>query len=662
MRRRPSPGASRHPLPRAGEGLQLRELARLYSIQVTYEDAAGKKRNVPRESLLAALKMRMPDGADLKDALRERKERFWSRMAEPVTVVWGRRTPMIELHLPQSGRDATLEWELALEDNTSRAGRIDLSSRPAEWSEEHFVGKTMSLPERLPPGYHVLRLNVAGQKRETFIIAAPSKAHPLKARSWGIFAPLYAAQTERSWGCGDLADMQAYRTWINELGGGVVATLPMLASFEDEPSPYSPVSRLFWNEMYLDVTPFPEFDSADVDPFAIESLTSSQQIDYQAINREKRRVLEKMAARFRSDDDFRAFAMRGAYGYAHFRAAKEDRQSADYHLYVQYRMAQQMREVSDSARSAGVGLYLDFPLGVNPEGFDAWKYVDVFAEGASVGAPPDLFFTKGQNWGFRPFDPDTIRERRYGYFRDCIRHHVSHAGILRLDHVMGLHRLFWIPKGGEPKDGVYIRYAEEELYAVVVLESRRHRCAIVGEDLGTVPPYVPRMMAKHGLRRMYVVQYEPLSTPPVESVASLNTHDMPTFAGFWTGLDIDNRLNDGLLDGPGARQEREKRRQIREALVTMLKARGLLEEGEGDLAAVLKAVLGFLAESPAEIVLVNLEDLWLETNPQNVPGMPERSWRNRFRYTLEQMRGLPDVADTLRMIKERRKEADGGTT
>jgi 4-alpha-glucanotransferase len=639
----------------------LRELARLLSIQVTYEDAAGKRRNASREALLAALRVRVQDNTDLNDLLRARKLAFWSRLAEPVVVVWGRRPLEIDVRLPLSAQDSPLEWELRLESGDVQRGRIDLAAVRAGWSEEEFVGKSVRVPGPVPHGYHVLALTVAGRSAEVFVIAAPLKARGPREKTWGMFMPLYAARTERSWGAGDIGDLQAYRAWINELGGGVVATLPMLAAFEDEPSPYSPVSRLFWNEMYLDVERLPEFLSREIDPMTIASLQNAPRVDHAGVMREKRRVLERMAARFRQDDEFAAWARTGAYGYAHFRAAKEERESADYHLYVQYRMAQQMREVADDARRSGTGLYLDFPLGVNAAGFDAWKYTSVFAKGVSVGSPPDLFFTKGQNWGFPPFDPDAIREQRYEYFRACIRHHVSHAGILRIDHVMGLHRLFWIPESGDAKDGVYVRYAEEEMYAILVLEATRHGCSLVGEDLGTVPQYVPRMMEKHGLRRMYVVQYEikpedePLAEPPPASVASVNTHDMPSFAGFWRGRDIDDRQKQHLLDGKGTREEREKRERMRSAAVSFLKARGLLQGDADDTSAVLEALLLFLSGSTAEIVLVNLEDLWLEEEPQNVPGVPDRSWRQKFRYTLDEARTDGTVSRILRNVEMRRR-------
>jgi 4-alpha-glucanotransferase len=295
------------------------------------------------------------------------------------------------------------------------------------------------------------------------------------------------------------------------------------------------------------------------------------------------------------------------------------------------------------------GFYLDFPLGVNPGGHDLKTYPEIFAKGVSVGAPPDSFFTKGQNWGFPPFHPEALRASKYEYFRKAIANHAQYADILRIDHVMGLHRLFWIPEGMEPKDGVYVRYDDEELYAIVILESNRHRCAIVGEDLGTVPEYVPTAMQRHGLRRMYVVQYEakpqrpPLPEPPRMSVASVNTHDMPTFAGFWSGKDIDDRVELGLLDDKGAEQERQTRQTIREEITRMV--------GEGD---VLENVLRFLAESPAEVVLVNLEDLWGETEPQNVPGVPEKSWRQIFRLSLEEAKRDERVRRILRSVAEAR--------
>lgn len=498
-------------------------------IQLTYEDATGKRVKASRKSIKAVEKILAQHEPQSND---------------PVRVVWeGSRIPDGDIDLEEGGL----------------------------WNRK----------DKLPRGYHTLN-------GETLLIHAPRKAFAPPEKTWGLFLPLYAVPPNG----GDLGDLEAYIKWTRELGGHVVATLPLLAAFDDEPSPYSPVSRLFWNERYLDVDRLPEYQGD--------------------------RDLKAMAERFVPDAGFEKFA-ENARDYARFRGDER------YHLYVQYRMAQQLETL------AAAGLYLDFPLGVNPGGYDVAKYGEIFAKGVAVGAPPDAFFTKGQNWGFPPFHPDAIRDDRYRYFRAAIAQHAKHASILRLDHVMGLHRLFWIPEGMQAKDGVYVRYDDEELYAILCVESNRHRCAIVGEDLGTVPEYVPVSMQRHGFRRMYVVQYDvkpddpALSAPPAASVASVNTHDMPTFAAFWNGDDIDDRVEQDLLDEKGAKKERETREKMRQAIAKQV--------GDGD---VLANILQFLAKSDAEVVLINLEDLWGETEPQNVPGVPEKSWKQIFKLSLEE--------------------------
>jgi 4-alpha-glucanotransferase len=582
----------------------LRETARKLGIELSYTDAAGKRQKASKAALAVAIEAR------------SRNRRDVLRAVEPVIVAWGTQRAKVDLHGMQN-----VEWDLELEDGSWRSGRANGSF----------------LLDPLPHGYHTLRIN---GEHEALIIAAPMKAHAPRGKSWGIFAPLYAAHTRRSWGGGDLGDLLEYASWIDHYGGSIVATLPMLAQRDDEPSPYSPASRLFWNELYLDVTRVPEFRSDDVDDGALAHLRQTPHVDYAGILAEKRGVLRKCFERFVPDREFARFANGEANEYAKWRG-----EDAPLHLYMQYRMSQQMREVANAARRLGSGLYLDFPLGVNPGGYDAHRYAHVFANGVSAGAPPDLFFTKGQNWGFAPFDPDALREDRYDYFRRAIRHHVAHAGILRIDHVMGLHRLFWIPEGVGAKDGVYVRYPVDELYAILTLESKRHGCVIVGEDLGTVPPEVPKTMSRHGLRRMYVVQYEikpedpPLAAPPAASIASLNTHDMPTFAAWLGGKDIDDRVAQGLLDEAGARRERETREEMKRRL---------------DRFNPFEASLQFLAESDAEFMLINVEDLWRETEPQNMPGVPERSWRHKFRMGLEDARADGTIRRIFTNVNERR--------
>jgi len=226
--------------------------------------------------------------------------------------------------------------------------------------------------------------------------------------------------------------------------------------------------------------------------------------------------------------------------------------------------------------------------------------------------------------------------------------------MLRVDHVMGLHRLYWLPPGLDARSGVYVRYPADELYAILTLESVRSGCTVVGENLGTVPPEVNPTLARHGVLGMYVLQFElrpegrPLPPKP-NSVASLNTHDTPTFAGFWAGRDIADRVDLGLLDEAGAAAEQEYRGRIRAATIDFLRGAGLFPPGESGPEAVLRGLLRFLSRSEAPMVLVNLEDLWLEDRPQNVPGTSwERpNWRRKARYAFEEFSRSTQVGQIL---------------
>jgi 4-alpha-glucanotransferase len=315
-------------------------------------------------------------------------------------------------------------------------------------------------------------------------------------------------------------------------------------------------------------------------------------------------------------------------------------------LYVQWLAHSQMDDLIRRTEEDGVHLYLDLPLGVNSDGYDVWRERDSFALEASAGAPPDLFFSKGQDWGFAPLHPRRLRESGYRYVLAFLRFQMHHARLLRIDHVMGLHRLYWIPRGLEARHGTYVNYPADELHAIFNIESHRNRTRLVGENLGTVPPAVNQSMARHALREMYVVQFQErpdpkaaLCPPPALSVASLNTHDTPTFAAHWRGDDLVDSVRLGLLPRkqlPGAKKNREK---LKSALVKFLKTQGLLKTLKPRPQEIFRAVLVWLKASESEIVLINLEDLWLEKRPQNVPGTStERpNWRRKSHLTLEQI-------------------------
>jgi 4-alpha-glucanotransferase len=686
----------------------LLTLARMYGIQTAHHDALGRYVEAGPESLFGTLRaLQVPvDGfADVPEALAERRQELARRLLEPVIVAWDGRAPSLELRPGTAG--GSLAYHLDLESGERRAQVMDLASlpevRPAEAGDR--PGRRLTLSEPLPPGYHHLTVEVAGHSAQSLVISAPTRCFTGDHRPlWGVFLPLYALRTSRSWGAGDFSDLETLAEWTAGLGGGVVATLPLLASFLDEPfepSPYAPASRLFWNELYIDPRRLPEMEDCVSARRLVESpelqrevevLRAAPRVDYQRLMTLKRRVLEELAHRFFSrpgsrEEEFAQFVAGkpNLDTYAAFRAvgdrrgepwqswperlregtlaaADYDDEDHRYYLWTQWAAEQQMSAMAHEARRRGPGLYLDLPLGVHGSAFDVWLERDLFAEEASAGAPPDTLFTQGQNWGFPPLQPERLRERGYDHLIDCLRHHLEHAGLLRIDHVMQLHRLFWIPRGMETSAGVYVTYPAEELYAVLSLESHRHQALIVGENLGTVPPEVYESMDRHDLYGMYVMQYElqpgsqGLREPPAKTSASLNTHDMPTFQAFLQAKDIDELQSLGFLTPEQAQVERERRAEIRRALEEALppEQRG---RGAATQEAILRQRLEVLAASPARMVLVNLEDLWQEIEPQNIPGThTERpNWQRKARFSFEELSTRAEVVEPLRRVDELRR-------
>lgn len=696
----------------------IRRLARLYGVQTAYYDVSGRRREATHESLLQAVRALGGPVETLRDvpgAIRERRQALWRRGVEPIVVAWDGRPAEVRLSLPEESASGSVSCEVVLEEGGAEKWNVDIADLFAAGAEDvegvRYVSKNVAVPP-LPSGHHRLALELKGRRYESTVISAPTRGYaaPHGAdRLWGVFLPLYALHSDRSWGGGDLSDFEELMDWAAGLGGKVAATLPFLASFLDEPfnpSPYAPVSRLFWNEFYVDVSRVPELAGCpaarsllaqDELQAQVEDLRSSDLVDYRRQMALKRRVLEEMARCFFAGESGRQAALEdfvascpGVEDYARFRATCEregvswlawperlrdgalrpgdyDERVARYHLYAQFVAHEQLRQASDRADRNGQLMYLDLPLGVHPYGYDVWRYRDVFATDVSAGAPPDAVFTRGQDWGFPPLHPERLREQGYEYVVAYLRHHLRQAGILRVDHVMGLHRLFWIPKGLDAGEGVYVRYPSEELYAILSVESHRHRTLIVGENLGTVPSYVNPAMSRHCIHSMYVVHYElatnagkSIRAVPRDSVASLNTHDMPPFAAFWTDLDIDERCRLGLLTDAAARKERKTRRGEKNALTRFLQRKGLVPRASGDAGPVCRAILRLLGASSARLLLVNLEDLWLETRPQNVPGTWREypNWQRKARHSLEEFRQMPQVVETLREVDRLRNRGE----
>jgi 4-alpha-glucanotransferase len=699
--------------------LELRELARSYGVHLDYIDMSGQTKHATSGSLLSVLKAR---GAEIGSedeaprALRERRLSLWRRRIEPIIVAWEDTPCVVAVRLPMAMVSSTMAIQFWIEQGEHLQWAIP--ARPIEpknlfeVEKERFALVPLPLPHILPRGYHRLRVAFDdGQVSLAKVIAAPRRAFEEKRdpgqRRWGVFCPLYAFRQGSTRGVGDFSDLETLIDWTAKLGGEIVATLPMLASTFDglDPivSPYSPVSKLFWNEFYLDLERAPELarcpearallDSEQMHA-ELDAIRGSSLVDYGRQMRLKRSVLEHLTRVFFDGEndqagDFYQFVVANpeVTSYAFFQAAGErhgrnwrawpptlvepaeqsdiDVNAYHYHLYAQWETDRQLRTLATNAGEKGLTWYIDFPIGVDFNSFDVWKHRDVFATGASVGCPPDPVFVNGQNWGFPPLHPDRERESGYAYLISTIRNHLKYAKALRIDHVMGLHRLFWVPEGAETKDGAFVSTPAEEIYAILSLESHRHSAWLVGEDLGTVPVEVDAAMKEHNVRGMYVVQYEvrtdqarPLREPPEPSVASLNTHDMPPFASFWSGIDLDDRKDLGLLSDERLSVERWNRGEQRGALTRFLKAEGMLDAdaSESDTGSILRAALNWLAESNSSVLLVTLEDLWLETEPQNTPNtyFERPNWRRKIRRVFEEFADDPAIVEALKKIDELR--------
>lgn len=697
---------------------QLRSLARLYHVQNAYYGLYNGRTIATAEALTQALQglgAPLDSLSDVPEALRLRRREVWQAMADPVVVAWEGQTLTLLLRLTDP-LSSHINAQMTFEDGTSRTWRIGLDAlaalRTRELDRERYVEYQYVHMDALPLGYHHLRLTSGRQEQEVLVISAPKLAYTgasVDKRSWGVFLPLYSLVSDASWGGSTYSDLERLLAWAGEHGARAVGTLPLLPTFLDDPfnpSPYSPASRLLWSEFYVDLRRAPDLAACSEaqallsDRESIQELSTLREeplVDYRRIMAMKRRVLEPLAEAFyaksgeRSQEFLEFTRTRPAVeAYGEFRAVMERQQQPwqqwpqrlqagaitprdydgrvkRYYVYAQWLAHRQMTALSAMAQECGASLYLDMPLGVLDDGFDVWRQQDAFARTISCGAPPDALFIKGQKWGFPPPHPETIRWQGYRYFIESVRHHMRHAGFVRLDHVMGLHRLFWVPVEMEATQGVYVRYHAEEFYAILCLESHRHQTVIIGEDLGTVPGYVRREMARHNFHGMYVAQFEVnparpdvLGTPSRRALACLNTHDMHPFASFLQSMDIEDKLALGLVDEATSQREARERREQLYALAAFLERKGWLQHGAHTDEDILDACLFALSESPAHMLLVNLEDLWLETLPQNTPGITaERpNWRRKAKYSFDEFSKLPQVLAILERVDQLRNRGE----
>jgi 4-alpha-glucanotransferase len=628
----------------------LRTLARAMGVHTRYTDGLGKHVLVAPETLVrvcAAMGAPVAGPGDAPHALHEHRAAGSAGLVPPVLVAWDGALPSLAL----SG-DGRVQADLRLE-----AG----DSVPLQVS-----GGELRAARSLPLGYHQLSVEGSGRQETCTVIAAPVHAYrrPGAHRSWGVGTQLAALRSSRSRSLADLRDLESLCRWLGERGGDLVTVLPLLPTFNSqppEPSPYSAVSRLFWSELILDLgdahrptgTPA-TLDVARADAEVRAALAEHPLPDPSPVDEELARYARFRGAQARLGRNWRdwpAGARAGTLEPHHVDAAEER-----FHLVAQTLVRRQLKDLRQRLEQDGLRLGLDLAVGGHPDGYDPWSRQTLFCEGMSVGAPPDLGFPSGQDWGFSPVLPGASRREGHRYLAASIAHQAGLAGVLRVDHIMAWTRLYWIPHGFGLHEGTYVSYPAEELFAVLTLESDRHRCEVVGENLGNVPREIYEALPRHRIWGMYLAQFQASSDqhvapPTAADMALVGTHDTPTFAGWLDGNDIGERVRYGLLKREAVPAVREERSRAAQRLAK------LLHRSVEDPRALLSELLEWLGRSDSPLVVPWLEDLWLEPHAVNLPGTrsSERpDWQRPMRRLLDEIFTDPEVDTLLRGLRRAR--------
>jgi (1->4)-alpha-D-glucan 1-alpha-D-glucosylmutase len=710
----------------AEPGDALLALCRRLGVLPAFHDIWGHEHRATHESLVALLReFDIDAGSD--EAIRVAEQR--AEAAQSAEVL----PPVVPIRAGEAGwsvrvRPAvpgqSVRWTLLDEGGGLHDGAFS-------WDELVAADFHPRMPVALPPGYH--RLLVAEPARQALVIAAPAqcfRAPGLQggARVWGPSIQLYGLRSECNWGIGDFGDLRtAIDQWAAR-GAGVIGLNPLHALFPHNPlhiSPYSPSSRLMLNTLYLDVEAIADFRECEAARRLVASpafqqrlaaLRASETVDYAGVAAAKSEVLQLLHASFvarhlqgrsarggafRRFEQARGAALRQHATFealqAHFHArdasvwgwpvwpeayrspdspavaafAAEHADEIGFFAYLQWQADRQLAAAHErcATRGMAVGLYLDLAVSVDRAGSDAWSHAPLYAAGASVGAPPDEVNPNGQGWGLPPLRPDRLRASGHALFIETLRACMRHADALRIDHVMALMRLFWIPPGYTPSEGAYVLYPLAELIAIVALESERQRCVVIGEDLGTVDAAMREAMRACEMLSYRLLYFErthdggftPGADYPRHALVAVSTHDLPTLAGWWSGHDLKVRQALGLYATQAvAEQQRSAREHDRTRLLQALQGAGLLPAGAAAPAKLTpelcEAVHAYAAGSAAELMLVQLEDALRLEDQANLPGTVDEhpNWRRKLPLTLEAQAQAHDeaVASLARRLAE----------
>ncbi|HEV3199738.1 MAG TPA: 4-alpha-glucanotransferase [Bryobacteraceae bacterium] len=603
------------------------------------------------------------------------------------------------------------EYEMNLRDSPS-TGSFEMEGR-------RWVRKQAQIPIELPLGYHDIAAEAGSLSATTRYIVTPGRAWtpplPGGGRSAGIAVSLFGVRSDRNWGCGDFGDLLEIVDWVSEqLEAGFVALNPLHAIHNRRPfntSPYLPNCIFYQNFLYLDVEAMDDFpecrrarDLRESPKVAaeIDELRRSPLVEYERVAALKLRFLKLLFLRFLKEwrahsaraREFEAFLTRegdllekfatycaldehfhqrnpDVWNWKEWPVSYQDPSSEEtrafrkrywrrvmFYQYLQWQIDIQLSRAQQRAlvRHLPIGLYHDLALATDRFGSDLWAHRPFFVAGCRVGSPPDDFAPNGQDWGFPPPHAERHREDGYRLFAESIRKNCRHGGALRIDHVMRLFRLYWIPEGSDATEGAYVRERSDDLLRILALESVRNRVVVVGEDLGTVEPSIRETLENFGILSYRLFYFEKNERGefrrddeyPHQAVVSSTTHDLPTLAGFWDLADLEARRATGMLNDEGLRAQVAARMLEKQKMLDILFELGLMPahlprqavaypELTGELH---HAIIGFLALTPSQLLAINQEDLTKERFQQNLPGTTWQypNWARKMRFTVEQLR------------------------
>jgi len=668
----------------------LVELARRFGIATWYADWSGRHAPVPEATLmavLAALGVAAGTEQDRNRALTTHLRSYWARQM-PATIV-GRTGEQTRFWVHVTHGFPAEVW-LQLEDGTVRGGvrQVENFTPPFDLDGRWVGEASFVLPGDLPLGYHRVHLRSRDFQTSSALVVTPDwlgLPERLSARrAWGLAAQLYSVRSRQSWGVGDLTDLADLAVWsATRHGADYVLVNPLHAATPTipmEPSPYLPTSRRFVNPLYLRVEAIPEYAdltkrsrvrtlrseiqqrAGELDAIDRDNAWAAKRAALKLVHRVARSAGRELAyAAFRERegralDDFATWCVLAekyggdwhhwpsflqhpaAAGVARF--AEKHATAIDFHRWMQWQLDEQLAAAQSQAVRAGMslGIMHDLAVGVHPDGADAWALQEVLALGVTAGAPPDEFNQLGQDWSQPPWRPDRLDEQEYRPFRALIRSVLRHAGGVRIDHIIGLFRLWWIPDGAAPTEGTYVRYDHDAMIGIVALEAHRAGAVVVGEDLGTVEPWVRDYLMLRGLLGTSILWFEldrdgtggPL---PAERwreycLSSVATHDLPPTAGYLAGDHLRLRESLGLLTRPVADELASDRAELA-AWMAELRRAGLLGDHVDDPEQVVLALYRYLGRTPSRLLGVALTDAVGDRRTQNQPGTRDEypNWR-----------------------------------